>query len=98
QATILRPNDSSLWVGLGQTYAEQDLWAKASEAFALALNLDPSDESAERATDIWYYLALAQLGGADHAGYRTACADMLRDLGPGPNLEDTNLTAWTCAL
>jgi tetratricopeptide (TPR) repeat protein len=78
QATRLRSDHSSAWLARGELYARLGLWDLAAADFRRAWELQ--EPSATRAI---YQHALLRACAGDVAGYRAACARLVRRLDNG---------------
>jgi WD40 repeat protein len=77
--------------GLGNAHAELDHWKEAAAAFRDSLEKTPE-------VAILHRMAFARLGGGDHAGYVSACREVLRHSGDAPQSPTATAIAWLCAL
>ncbi|MGH7174357.1 MAG: WD40 repeat domain-containing protein, partial [Gemmataceae bacterium] len=76
----------------GQVRAELAQWKEASADFAEVVRLAPQEIEA------WCLYAVLRLREGDAAGYRRACAALLKQQEQSDNPRIAYLTAWTCVL
>jgi WD40 repeat protein/serine/threonine protein kinase/Flp pilus assembly protein TadD len=92
RVAVSRPDDVAMRVQCGEAEATAGDWKRAVEDFTVATEKQP-DEIRH-----WHYLALAQLGAGDRAGYRTTCAAMKQRFLQAPNGNTISTLLYTCAL
>ena len=75
---------------LAVAYADKEDFDAAAKWFDKAVELQPNNIKFQ------YFRALAHLRSGDAAGYRAACAAILKQGANSPNDEERNLITWTC--
>jgi serine/threonine protein kinase/tetratricopeptide (TPR) repeat protein len=88
----LVPDRASSIVSRAELHFLLGNWAAGTADCRKALGLSP------QSVRPWYFLALAHLQGADHDGYRRACAGILERFQESTDVDALYLTAWTCLL
>jgi WD40 repeat protein/tetratricopeptide (TPR) repeat protein/tRNA A-37 threonylcarbamoyl transferase component Bud32 len=76
----------------GFVHVQQGQWDKARTDFRNAVALDPAD------LQVGCQYAVLCLQAGDKAGYRRACADLLRRFGETRDPQTANAVVWVCAL
>jgi WD40 repeat protein/serine/threonine protein kinase len=79
-------------LGLGRVHADSKQWEDAAGDFGHA-----AEVTAEK-VEIRYWEALARVGAGDLAGYRGACATMLKRFGETDRPDVAHWVAWTSVL
>jgi serine/threonine protein kinase len=87
-----RPSNFWAWFLMGEAYAREQEWQKASECFAKVIET-PNANAA-----FWYRHGLLRLQLGDLAGFQKACAAALERFGKTDDANVMNMLAWTCAL
>jgi tetratricopeptide (TPR) repeat protein/WD40 repeat protein len=88
----VQPDHPWNWVGRGHAHAERRDWTRAAADFARANQLLPGDMRPA------WYRAQTLLARGDRAGYRSACADLLKRFGQTKDSGTANLVAWSGVL
>jgi WD40 repeat protein/serine/threonine protein kinase/regulator of sirC expression with transglutaminase-like and TPR domain len=87
-----QPRDSYVHGRLGKAHGRLGQFEEAARAYARAVELRPNDPL------VWQPDAVMKLDLGDVAGYRKACASLLRYVGPTSVATTNNTAAWACAL
>jgi tetratricopeptide (TPR) repeat protein len=93
-----KPNSPVRWADRALAYAELGDWNKAAGDWQKAAALWEKTAASGANPSVWYQLALARLGAKDQAGYRSACAEIVKrfaDKGPAPYAD---FALWACVL
>jgi tetratricopeptide (TPR) repeat protein len=86
------PGPAGLYLIRGQVYANRKQWEKAAADFAHAKAINPPGGSA------LFWHALIRLALCDHPGYRSDCAEAVRQYSVTADPNAARGVAWTCAL
>jgi len=86
------PDDWDTHLHRGHAHAQLRQWQLAAADFNRNRDIGPDDPRA------WQEYALACLAAGDEAGYRSACADLLRRFGSAENVATARLAVWTATL
>jgi WD40 repeat protein/tetratricopeptide (TPR) repeat protein len=81
---------AELWEKRGNAYAEQGQWDNAVADLGTALKKGSQNAQA------WSQDALLRLRGGDRAGYRDACARLLKQFGDTQDADEAATVAWAC--
>jgi WD40 repeat protein/tetratricopeptide (TPR) repeat protein len=69
------PGTAYIWDWRGDALVYLNQWREAEQAFNTAILHEPDN------VNLWYYLAIARLGGGNKIGYQETCQAMLRRFG-----------------
>jgi WD40 repeat protein/tetratricopeptide (TPR) repeat protein len=92
RAVEFKSQNQAIWAKRARCFAELGQWKEATADYAKAVELNKDNASH------WYSQALVRLQIGDVAGYRTACAGILGQLGPMANKDYARWTVWACVL
>jgi WD40 repeat protein len=94
KADHFRAHDSSLWLRIGQAYAERDNWELAALSFRRALE----GEALGVRMRLWLsgYYSLALVGAGNTAEHRRTCVNLFKRFGSTVTSKVGDELAWIC--